>query len=182
MKSESKRPDDPVSSVSRRGLLRSAGVLTAASAANNMMGQDDRGRNGRGPILAYVGTYTGAPGGGGSGEGIYLFSLDPATGILTQVNVASTVPSPSWLAIAPNGKYLYSVNEISDFNGTTSGSVSAFSINRSTGALTLLNVVSSQGGGPAHLSVDPLGQFVFVANYGGGTFAVLPIQNRWIAA
>jgi 6-phosphogluconolactonase (cycloisomerase 2 family) len=142
-----------------------------------MMGQDDRGRNGRGPILAYVGTYTGAPGGGGSGEGIYLFSLDPATGILTQVNVASTVPSPSWLAIAPNGKYLYSVNEISDFNGTTSGSVSAFSINRSTGALTLLNVVSSQGAGPAHLSVDPLGQFVFVANYGGGTFAVLPIQT-----
>jgi DNA-binding beta-propeller fold protein YncE len=53
--------------------------------------------------------------------------------------------------------------------------VTSFSINRTTGDLTLLNVVSSQGAGPAHLSVDPLGQFVFVANYGGGSIAVLPI-------
>ena len=122
-----------------------------------------------GSVLAYVGTYT------PNGQGIYLFSLDLATGVLTQIKVAATVPSPSWIAIHPNGKYLYAVNEISNFNGTTSGSVTAFSINRANGDLTLLNVVSSQGGGPAHLSVDPLGAFVYVANYGGGSFAVLPI-------
>jgi 6-phosphogluconolactonase (cycloisomerase 2 family) len=139
------------------------------------LGADQRHDVGR-PILAYVGTSTGTPGAGGNGKGIYLFSFNPSTGVLTQVNIVSTAPSPTWLAIAPNGKYLYAVNGISNFNGTTSGSVSAFSINRSTGDLTFLNVVSSQGGGPAHLSVDPLGQFVFVANYGGGTFAVLPIQ------
>ena len=137
---------------------------------------DDHRHDARGPILAYVGTYTGSPGAGGNGQGIYLFSLYPSTGALKQVKVVSTVPSPSWLAIGPNGKYLYAVNEISNYKGTTSGSVSAFSINRTTGDLTLLNVVSSQGAGPAHLSVDPLGQFVFVANYGGGSFAVLPIQ------
>jgi 6-phosphogluconolactonase len=176
MKSGNRRPDSLVGSVSRRGLLRGAGVFAAANVASGMKLDDDYRHNVRGPILAYVGTYTGAPGAGGNGQGIYLFSLDPSTGVLTQVNVVSTVPSPSWLAIAPNGKYLYAVNEISNFNGTTSGSVSAFSINRTTGGLTLLNVVSSQGAGPAFLSVDPLGQFVFVANYGGGTFAVLPIQ------
>ncbi|HLJ15762.1 MAG TPA: lactonase family protein [Bryobacteraceae bacterium] len=133
-------------------------------------------RNGQ--ILAYVGSYNGAIGSGGNGQGIYLFRMDLSTGVLTLIKVASTVPSPSWMQIDPSGKYLYTVNEISNFNGTTSGSVSAFSINRSTGDLTFLNVVSSQGAGPAFLSVDPLGKFVFVANYGGGSVAVLPIESN----
>jgi 6-phosphogluconolactonase (cycloisomerase 2 family) len=58
------------------------------------------------------------------------------------------------------------------------GSVSAFAVDQITGDLTLLNTVSSQGAGPAHLSVDPLGQYVFVANYGGGNVAVLPILEN----
>ena len=156
-----------MSMVSRRNLLKSAALLaTARSVTHNANAYDRQNPE----VLAYVGTYT------PNGQGIYLFSLNTLTGALTQVKVAAAVPSPSWLAIHPLGKYLYAVNEISNFNGTTSGSVTAFSINRTTGDLTLLNVVSSQGGGPAHLSVDPLGQYVYVANYGGGSIAVLPIN------
>jgi len=124
-------------------------------------------------MFAYVGTYTGA---GGNGKGIYLFRFDLKTGALTQIKVVSEIPSPGWLAIHPNGKYLYAANEVSHFNGARTGSVTALAIDRSTGDLSLLNVVSSQGAGPAHLSVDPLGQFVFVANYGGGSIAVFPVQ------
>jgi 6-phosphogluconolactonase (cycloisomerase 2 family) len=124
-------------------------------------------------VLAYVGTYTGN---GGNGKGIYLFRLDLKTGALTQIKLVSEIPSPGWLAIHPNGKYLYAANEISRFNDARTGSVTALAIDRSSGDLTQLNVVSSQGAGPAHLSVDPQGQFVFVANYGGGSIAVLPIQ------
>ncbi len=124
-------------------------------------------------ILAYVGTYTGN---GGNGKGIYLLRLDLKTGALTQIKLVSEIPSPGWLAIHPNGKYLYAANEISRFNGAGTGSVTALAINRPDGDLTQLNVVSSQGAGPAHLSVDPQGQFVFVANYGGGSIAVFPIQ------
>jgi 6-phosphogluconolactonase len=156
------------SAVSRRSLLKSAS-LVAAAASGPARADDDDDRP-RPPILAYVGAYT------PNGQGIYLFSMNPSNGRLTQIKVAAAVPSPSWLAIHPQGRFLYAVNEISNFNGTTSGSVSAFSINRTTGDLTFLNVVSSEGGGPAHLSVDPLGQFVYVANYGGGSIAVLPIQ------
>jgi 6-phosphogluconolactonase (cycloisomerase 2 family) len=54
--------------------------------------------------------------------------------------------------------------------------VSAYSIDRTNGHLTLLNTVSSEGAGPAHLSVHPSGKWVLVANYAGGTVAVLPIQ------
>ena len=155
--------------VSRRRILKGAAVFAAAAQAP-ILPDDDNHRPAS--ILAYVGSYT------PNGQGIYLFSMNTSTGVLTQVKVAAAVPSPSWIAIHPQGRYLYAVNEISNFNGTTSGSVSAFSINRATGDLTFLNVVSSQGGGPAHLSVDPMGQFVFVANYGGGSIAVLPIQSN----
>jgi 6-phosphogluconolactonase (cycloisomerase 2 family) len=167
-------PHDILGKISRRGLLKGAAALAAASTMTRVAPARAWG----GTMLAYVGTYTGAVGSGGNGQGIYLFSVDPSTGILTQIKVAATVPSPSWLAIHPRGNFLYAVNEISNFNGGTTGSVSAFAIDTTTGDLTFLNVVSSQGSGPAHLSVDPLGQFVFVANYGGGSIAVLPILSN----
>jgi 6-phosphogluconolactonase len=166
---DAQRPRSPFA-VSRRSLLKGAAALAAARTAAPLLADDDE--HSGAPILAYVGAYT------PNGQGIYLFSMNRSSGKLTQIKVAAAVPSPSWLAIHPNGKNLYAVNEISNFNGTTTGSVSAFSINRTNGDLMLLNVVSSQGAGPAHLSVDPMGSFVFVANYGGGSFAVLPILTN----
>jgi 6-phosphogluconolactonase len=68
------------------------------------------------------------------------------------------------------------VGEVSDFAGKKSGGVSAFAIDASTGNLTLLNQQSSGGTGPCHLVVDKAGKNVLVANYGGGSVAVLPIQ------
>jgi 6-phosphogluconolactonase len=153
--------------ISRRDVLKGSVALAAAWSAPAVAAPKEGGT-----ILAYVGAYT------PNGQGIYLFSMDTETGALAQIKVAAAIQSPSWIAIHPNGQYLYAVNEISNFSGTTSGSVSAFSINRTSGDLALLNVVSSQGAGPAHLSVDPLGQFVFVANYVGGSFAVLPITSN----
>jgi 6-phosphogluconolactonase (cycloisomerase 2 family) len=61
--------------------------------------------------------------------------------------------------------------------GRAAGSLGAFSINRATGDLTLLDIKDSKGAGPAHLSVDPKGEFVYVANYAGGSIGVLPINQ-----
>src|SRR5690606_9995577 len=55
------------------------------------------------------------------------------------------------------------------------GSVSAFAIDRSTGDLELLNTVPSGGAGPTYVSIHPSGRYLFVANYFGGSVAVLPI-------
>ena len=58
--------------------------------------------------------------------------------------------------------------------------MSAYAIEPATGDLTPLNVVSSEGRGPAHMSLDASGKYAFVANYWGGTIAVLPIEEGGI--
>ncbi len=127
-----------------------------------------------GKLLAYAGTYTSAVDGGANGEGIYLFEMDTHTGELSNRKLVAKTPNPSWIVIHPSKKYLYAINEVTNYQGG-SGSVSAYSIDASSGDLTLLNTVSSEGAGPAHMSLDAEGKFAFVANYAGGTIAVLPI-------
>jgi len=139
------------------------------------------GNSANGTILAYVGSYSspqGPEGSKGNGEGIYLFEMDRATGTLAQREVFANDSNPSWLAFDPSKTHLYAANETATFQGASSGSVNAYSIDRSNGHLTLLNTVSSRGAGPAHLSVHPSGKYVLVANYAGGTVAVLPIGAK----
>lgn len=137
------------------------------------------------PLVAYVGTYTSPlknmldtqvdlpP---GNGRGIHLFHVDRTTGALTPAGVHEMGTSPSALAFNADRTILYSANETERIGDKEAGSVSAFSINPTDGKLTLLNSVSSKGKGPAHLSVHPSGKHVLVANYFGGSVAVLPIQ------
>jgi 6-phosphogluconolactonase len=81
------------------------------------------------------------------------------------------------VAIHPGGRFLYAVSEARE-RGTPSGAVGAFSIDPRTGKLAHLNRQSSVGAGPCHLTVDRTGRFVLVANYGGGSVAVLPIDGE----
>ena len=101
--------------------------------------------------------------------------MDPASGALLQRAVFANDANPSWLALNPARTHLYAANETATYQGANSGSVSAYSINRANGHLTLINTVSSEGAIPAHISVHPAGKHVLVANYAGGTVAVLPL-------
>lgn len=120
-------------------------------------------------LYAYVGTYT--PNGGG----IYVFRFDAQSASMIQLQVVDGIRNPSWLTLSPDRTRLYAVSEIDDFEGTRTGAVVGYAIDGAGGRLTRLNAVSSQGGLPAHLSVHPSGSHLFVANYGGGNVAVLPL-------
>lgn len=120
----------------------------------------------------YFGTYTGK-----LSQGIYRSELDLATGKLSPPVLAVEVTSPSFLAIAPNQKFLYSVGELIDGNGKKGGAVNAYAIDDATGDLKLLNQQSSVGGGPCHISVDRTGKTALIANYGGGSAVALPIHS-----
>lgn len=156
--------------LSRRGFLKGA---TALAIGQTALAQEIAKAVPQRKVFAYVGTYTDGKS-GGNGEGIYLYEMNPQTGELTKIKLAAEIPSPAWVEIHPSEKYLYAANEVSNFNGKN-GSVTAFAINRANGDLKLLNTVSSEGAGPAHLSAEPSGKYVFVANYAGGNIAVFPI-------
>jgi 6-phosphogluconolactonase len=155
--------------ISRRELLRGSMAFTVLASAPRLV-QAASGQR----TLAYVGTYSTPVDGGGNGKGIYLFEMDPTSGELSLIELAAEARNAAWLSLDPSGRYLYAANEVTDFEGK-SGAVSAYAVDRKNGKLQLLNMVSSQGAGPAHLSVDGSGKYVFVANYAGGTVAVLPI-------
>jgi len=150
--------------MNRRQFAKSAAVLAGASRL--------RGAGAAKTLRAYVGAYSsplGPEGSKGRGSGVYLFEMDTQSGYLTQRSVCKDENNPSWIAINRTRTHLYAANEME------AGSVSAFSIDSGNGALELLNRASSGGAGPAHLSLHPTGKYVLVANYAGGTVAVLPI-------
>jgi 6-phosphogluconolactonase len=121
-------------------------------------------------LWVYVGTYTQR-----GSKGIYRFDFDVASGKLTSRALAAEAKNPSFVAIGPDQRFLYAVSEVDNSDGKSTGAVSAFAIDRRTGNLTLLNQRPSGGAGPCHLVVDRAGRHVLVANYGGGSVAVLPI-------
>lgn len=121
--------------------------------------------------LVYVGTYTR----GSDSQGIYRFRLNAATGEMTNLQVAGQGVNPSFLAVHPARTALYAVSEIDQVDGRPTGGVAAYRIQPGTGDLQALNVQPSGGGGPCYVTTDSGGNFVLVANYGGGSVASLPI-------
>jgi len=158
--------------------LLGGGPILAATSLNAQSNEAKR------PLMAYVGTYTSPlknmrptqvdlpP---GNGRGIHLFHVDRVTGAMTPSGLHEMGTSPSALVLNAAKTHLYSANETERIGDEEAGSVSAFTIDPADGGLKLLNTVSSGGKGPAHLSVHPSGRFVLVANYFGGSVAVLPI-------
>jgi 6-phosphogluconolactonase len=122
-------------------------------------------------VRMYVGTYTGK-----LSKGIYRVDLDLKSGKFSPATLAAESNNPSFLTLHPSGKYAFAVNEIGSFEGKKSGAVTAFAIDEATGDLKQLNQQSSVGTGPCHITCDTAGKHVVVANYGGGSTAVLPIQ------
>lgn len=138
----------------------------------------------QGRLMAYVGTFSSPLGDvlptqvdlpPGNGKGIHCFHVDRVTGDLKPVDVIPMGNSPSCLVVNREKTYLYSANETERWNGTDEGSVSSFAIDPATGKLTKLNTVPSGGAGPTYVSLHPSQRFLFVANYFGGSVAVLPV-------
>ncbi len=122
-------------------------------------------------MWVFIGTYTGA-----KSKGIYRFEFDSNTGKLTGPELAAETKDPSFLAIHPTQKFVYAVGE-GGIPGTKGGAVSAFALDTRTGELKPLNQQSSVGAGPCHIVIDKTGKNALVANYGGGSVAVLPIGS-----
>jgi 6-phosphogluconolactonase len=137
------------------------------------------------PLMAYVGTFSSPlrdtlptqvdlpP---GNGRGIHSFEVDRDTGALTPAGIVEMGTSPSCLALNAAGTRLYSANETDRVGDHKEGTVSAFAVS-ADGRLALLNTAPSGGAGPTYVSVHPSGQYLLVANYFGGSVAVIRILD-----
>jgi len=130
---------------------------------------------------AYIGTYTpnlADPSvyAHGSGEGIYLANIDDVTGALSGLKLVAKDRSPAWFELSADKRFLYAINETDSYGPGKSGSVTAYAVDKASGALRKLNTVSSGGAVPCYVSIHPSGKFALVANWTGGTFSVIPIK------
>ena len=121
--------------------------------------------------LVFFGTFT-----NGLSRGIYASRLDERTGKLSAPELAAQARNPNFLALSPGGKTLYAATRGEKVPNEPPGAVNAFAIDAATGKLTLLNQKSSGGAGPCFLSADAAGQFLFVANYVGGSMKSFLLQ------
>ncbi len=147
--------------------LDAGGASDAAPIGDAGLGDAPLAQDG-GPDAAAIGalyTFT------GSGDGrIRVYAVDEATGAWTAKGSVAAGGSPSFLAMNVAKARLYAVDE-------SGGNVLAFSFDAKAGTLAALgSPVSSQGAGPTHLSLDPSGKWVLVANYTAGSTAVIPVQ------
>jgi len=118
----------------------------------------------------FIGTYTGS-----GSKGIYVYKFNTQTGKATWVSNTDTssASNPSYLSISPNGKYIYAVHE--DGN-QKNGNVAAYSFNRSTGDLKLINKLPSGGDHPCYVAISDNSKWVAVANYTGGSVSVFALN------
>lgn len=123
--------------------------------------------------LLYVGTYT-EP---GRREGIHRVAFDNGTGALRAIDSIDAGPNPSFLALHPEGRVLYAVNEVDEHTGIPTGTLHALAIDRKNGALTSIGWQSSGGRGPCYVSIDRSGRAALIANYDSGSVALLPTDD-----
>jgi 6-phosphogluconolactonase len=151
---------------SRRARL--VGVLALLALAAPVSAED---------FLVFFGTYTNA-----LSRGIYVARLDADTGKLSAPELAAETASPCYLAVSPDGKFLYAANSVKNFSDYSiengGGAVSAFAIDNTSGRLTLLDQKCSGGAGPCHVSVDASGKILFVANYNSGSVKAFLLETN----
>jgi 6-phosphogluconolactonase len=159
--------------ITRRNFIKTIGIGIAGSITASKLPAGVRLPASSGSAKLFVGTYT-----NGKSEGIYrcLFNVD--SGELTVECVTKGVTNPSFLAVDRNRNRLFCVNETAEFDGKPGGAVSAFALNPESGDLSLLNSSSTHGADPCYVTRDSSGRFVLVANYTGGSLAVLPIRTN----
>jgi 6-phosphogluconolactonase len=120
--------------------------------------------------LIYLGTYTRT-----TSRGIYAVRLNGATGELSAPEVAAESVNPTFLALHPNGRVLYAINEAGTIDGKPAGAVSAYALDPASGRLTLLNQQPSGGISLTHLAADATGRTLVAVSYGGGYVVAFPL-------
>ena len=118
-------------------------------------------------LFLFVGSYAGA-----TDPGINLFRFDVEKGTAVPVKSLSGIQDPSYLTVSRDGKFVYSVSE----TAVPDAKVCAYSFDKQTGTLSLLNEQHTDGSAPCYIWVDSKRRMAVTANYNGGSISVFSIS------
>jgi 6-phosphogluconolactonase len=128
-----------------------------------------------GQIRLFAGTYT-----EGTQLGLFIFDLDPEAGTFKLVSGNDAGPNPSYFCISNKKGIIYAANEVEEFNGVKGGGVTALSYDAKTGAVTKIGELAVPNGGPAYIAISSGDDYLFFANYSGGSVAVVKLNEQGI--
>ncbi len=104
-----------------------------------------------------------------SDKAIAICRLDEQDGNFEVVAMADGGKRPGYLALSSDKQFLFAVSSEKSKGSENEHSINAFSLAKETNALKHLNTRPSRGMNPTHISVNPVYDFVYAANYGSGS-------------
>lgn len=129
------------------------------------------------PLRLYVGQYNDQ-----GGAGFQAVNVDLKRGLFTPVFSADAGANPSYFCRSTRWKLIYAINEVDEFAGEKAGGITTLAINAATGTLTRVHELAVPNGGPCYIALSPREDFLLVANYGGGSIAVVRLDERGLPA
>jgi 6-phosphogluconolactonase len=113
-------------------------------------------------------------------EGINIYNFNSSDAGLSLLSKADAGPNPSFFCFSEKNNLIYAVNEVSRFNGKKGGGITTLRYNEDFTKITKVNEISVPNGSPCYISISPDNNFLFVANYTGGTVAVYKLDKDGI--
>jgi 6-phosphogluconolactonase len=113
-------------------------------------------------------------------KGINIFDFNPSGGTIELVSSFNSGPNPSYLCISEKNKLIYAINEVTEFNGIKGGGITTVRYENDFENLAKVGEMAVPNGGPCYISVSPDNKFLLIANYGGGSVAVVKLGENGI--
>lgn len=103
---------------------------------------------------------------------IQALRFDPSTGRLVTIGPVAKGLNATWVESDPQRPIIYAVDD----DKVREGSVTAYAVDRATGALAELNRVDSDGRGTTNLSLDARSKTLLAASYDSGTVSSIALE------
>lgn len=125
------------------------------------------------PIRLFTGTYTEA-----GEKGLLIFDLNREDGTFKIVSSSDAGPNPSYFCISKKNDLIYAANEVMKFKGQKGGGVTALKYDIKKGVAEKITDLAVPNGGPCFISLSTKEDFLFMANYSGGSVAVIKLDKK----
>lgn len=111
-------------------------------------------------------------------DGIHIFDFDAGKGTLESFSGYNAGQNPSYISLSGKNKLIYAINEVSKFNGIDGGGLTTLKYEGNFEKIEKVNELPVPNGGPCFISLTPDNGYLLIANYGGGSVAVVRLDEN----